>query len=699
MSAFLAAMLALWAGGRDTTASSAVLRAPLDTALVVNFRSAVQPETVYVGQQATYELGVFVDASVRDRLRRMEAIPPEMRGLMAYEPPATLTGFPVRALGRRRYEAHLSLRAVFPIAAGRYVIAPARLAYAMPLSYSFFSREESFELRSDSTVIVAVDPPAAGRPADYSGAVGALRIDARLDSTGARVGDPLRLTLRVSGAGNVKLFPRPAVDVPWATAIPAGDRVVLGRDSITIRGIKEFDWVLTPSQAGRRTLPSIRYPYFDPAARKYAVAVTAPVILTVAPGALAAVDTGAQARRPVFELRAEFRGALPPPLYRRTLFMLVMALVPVPALALAWRQRPRRAPRRRRGTPPDQILRELARRGAGADLRPLRRAFLDAVALRLRAPSSAIAEPEALRNAARRAGTSGATAAAAAAFIAELNAAAFAAERRTVSGAGERALSLYKSIDAESRRWRTPAGAAVLAVTLLLAAAGAAMAMDGNDPAQRFAAGVEDFGRGRYAQATQDFRAVAAAEPRAADAWANFGTAAFAAGDTVHAVAGWQRALRLEPVAGDVRDRLDLIAPAPASAPGAVPPIPPEPLNLAAALLWAAAWTALALRLRRREPVRGASLALTALGAALVIGAAGFLLDARLAYRDLAVARREAPLRIQPALGADRASVLHMAETVQIVAREGPWALVVVERDRIGWLPADALLPLAGAAD
>jgi len=97
--------------------------------------------------------------------------------------------------------------------------------------------------------------------------------------------------------------------------------------------------------------------------------------------------------------------------------------------------------------------------------------------------------------------------------------------------------------------------------------------------------------------------------------------------------------------------------------------------------------------------VRGASLALTALGAAIVIGAAGFLLDARLAYRDLAVARREAPLRIQPALGADRASVLHMAETVQIVAREGPWALVFVDRDRIGWLPADALLPLAGAAD
>jgi len=161
----IAALVALLlaAPGDTVRAAGAVLRVPLDTAQVVNFRTAVAPETVYVGQQATYELGVFIDESVRDRLRRMEALPPEMRGLMAYEPPASLTGFPMRAIGRRRYEAHVSLRAVFPLAAGRYAIAPARLVYAMPLSYSFFSREESFELRSDSTVIVAIDPRRARR--------------------------------------------------------------------------------------------------------------------------------------------------------------------------------------------------------------------------------------------------------------------------------------------------------------------------------------------------------------------------------------------------------------------------------------------------------------------------------------------------------------------------------------------------------
>jgi hypothetical protein len=157
---------------------------------------------------------------------------------------------------------------------------------------------------------------------------------------------------------------------------------------------------------------------------------------------------------------------------------------------------------------------------------------------------------------------------------------------------------------------------------------------------------------------------------------------------------GWQRALRLEPLAADVRERLDLLAPAPATAPGSVPPVPPLPLIAAAALLWTASWSAMALRLRRRERMLAGSLALTALGAALLLGVAGGFVDARLSAHGLAVARHDAPLRILPALGAERASVLHTAETVRVVQHAAPWARVRVDRDRDGWVEDDALLPL-----
>jgi uncharacterized protein YgiM (DUF1202 family) len=40
--------------------------------------------------------------------------------------------------------------------------------------------------------------------------------------------------------------------------------------------------------------------------------------------------------------------------------------------------------------------------------------------------------------------------------------------------------------------------------------------------------------------------------------------------------------------------------------------------------------------------------------------------------------------------------VLHLGETVRVIARDGAWANVRVDRDRDGWVPGEALLPLAG---
>ena len=153
MIAALLSMLVLGAVPNADTVGRApaiVTRAPIDTSAPVNFRVLATPDTVYVGQQATYELGVFLDGSVRDRMRRMEAIAPEMRGMMAYEPPAPLAGFPARVVAQHHYEAHVYQRAIFPLTAGRLAIPPARLVYAMPLTYSFFSHSRSPSLYAEA---------------------------------------------------------------------------------------------------------------------------------------------------------------------------------------------------------------------------------------------------------------------------------------------------------------------------------------------------------------------------------------------------------------------------------------------------------------------------------------------------------------------------------------------------------------------
>src|SRR5690606_10529544 len=108
------------------------------------------------------------------------------------------------------YEAHVFERAIFPLTAGTITIPAARLSYSLPISRSFFSREESFALRTEPVRLVALAPPDEGRPAGFTGAVGSnLVLQLTADAAGARVGDPLLVTGRIFGSGNVGLLPRP----------------------------------------------------------------------------------------------------------------------------------------------------------------------------------------------------------------------------------------------------------------------------------------------------------------------------------------------------------------------------------------------------------------------------------------------------------------------------------------------------------
>ncbi len=189
-----------------------VARARVDTSLEVNLRSLAMAETVYVGQQANYEVAVFLNQIVRDRLKRNPTFfPPEIQSMLAYDIPSQSNATYAKA-GSRCFDALVYQRAIFPLQAGRFVIPPAQLVYALPTSSGFFSREESRELQTDSAVVIAVEPPAMGRPTDYQGAVGGTtsRVTARVDTCGARAwayqcSSPCALP----GRGNVQALSAP----------------------------------------------------------------------------------------------------------------------------------------------------------------------------------------------------------------------------------------------------------------------------------------------------------------------------------------------------------------------------------------------------------------------------------------------------------------------------------------------------------
>ena len=671
-----------------------VARARIDTSLQVNFRAITEPDTVYVGQQANYEVAVFLNETVRDRLRRNPTFyPPDMQSMLAYDLPPVTGEVPRRRVGTRCFDALVYQRALFPLVPGRVAIPPAQLVYSLPLSASFFSREESHELLTDSTVIVAIEPPAAGRPAEYTGAVGSLAISSRLDATHGRVGDPMLFTVRISGTGNVKLFPPPAIDIPWASLVRADERVRVDSAARRIRGSKEFEWLLTPRIAGELDIPPIRYGFFNPDTRRYEVIASSGTRVNVAPGSLASLDTGRS--ETLLAVRARYRGPLPPPPHEGPYYWLALALAPVPAMIGGLRRkRPRMTASSSVGA-----LRALGKSPALArDPCQVRRAYVGALAERLGLNPETFTKPGALARALRRAGVGNETAADAERFLRQLDEAAYSLAGSLPAEAASRAQTIFHAADREALprgELRLPP-VIVLLIAAIPVAAGTASARSASDAARDFERGVAAYRAHRFPIARTAFLNAARAEPLAADAWANLGTAAWATADTATAVIGWQRALRLEPGADDVRERLDLVQSSSFGALGFVPAVAPAPLLWTAAVGWWIAWgigaAVLFDRLPRRPATRRWAYASGTLAAILLLVALD--VDRTLQARDLGVLRRTTRLSSDPALLGETRGTAIVGEVARATRREGAWTHVVLDGGRDGWVASGDLASL-----
>jgi Flp pilus assembly protein TadD len=682
-------------GATTVTIPPIVTHAPFDPTAPVSVAATLTPDTVYVGEQFTYQVAVFVDEAVRNRLRRTPGFaPPELRGMLAYDLSPVRGILPTRKIGDRRFEPHLYQRAIFPLVAGTHVIPSAELQYSLPLSYSFFSREESRVLRTDSLIVVARDVPTDGRPADYAGAVGVLALGASIGKGAPRVGDPSVLTLKVTGTGNIKMLPRPSIAIPWAALVAAQERVTVDWSSEVIRGSKEFDWVITPHVAGRQELPALRYAFFNPKTKQYEIALSPPETLTVSPGGLIANDSAAADTVPLLPLRATYRGAPAPPLQTYPGYWLLLVGAPVPALLTALARRPRK----RKVPSAATILRSLkVRKKTQLPAGDVRRAYVNALAQRLQLTPGALATRAEFARALRRSGVSSQTTELAITLLGELDGAAYGTRPAAMSGLLRRAQESYAAVDAEARVLGTNVSIgtnAVLMAAMMVVGAGAAVfAATQTEEHQLFGLGAQQYEGRRFVDAEHTFGEITRLAPGAPDAWANFGTAAWAASDTAAAVVGWQRALRLEPLARDVRSNLAIVQSPRLGSFAWVPPVPVSVLVIAIAVLWVGAWL---LALARAAGVgigRGAATAMAS--AALLLASGAIVLDERLASRDIAVVRETTMLRALPALGADGVLSLHPGEMARRLSRRGEWALVRLQSGREGWVEAPMLIPIA----
>lgn len=272
-------------------------------------RAKVDRDTVYVNQQVTWTLGFYTDGRL-DLMRTPEYSPPPAEAFWAEELPAQQSSY--KQVNGRRYLVNEVKRAFFASAPGEYKIGQARIDIVID-DFGRGSRDRSFDdffnrsfgsfgfgkpasLKTQEIVVTVLPLPSRGRPARFSGLVGrGLELSVQTDKQTAQVGEPINLTLEVSGEGNFKTMSAPALEPPDGFKVyESGTSSDLFKKDLVVSGRKKYEYVLIPQIEGEKSIRPVSLSYFDPMAKVYRTVQSAPIALDIKPG------TVEEGRRVVF---------------------------------------------------------------------------------------------------------------------------------------------------------------------------------------------------------------------------------------------------------------------------------------------------------------------------------------------------------------------------------------------------------------
>jgi len=243
--------------------------------------------------------------------------------------------------GKTFYVFEIKKSILFPTRSGEATIEPATFSMAIRGSSdpfdSFFFRTTDTIRRTSKPVTLQVKPlPTAGKPPDFSGAVGQFELALEVEKETVAAGDPLTVDVVVAGRGNLKTVEVPELPTPQSfRAYDPKTEEKLNAAASGFGGEKRWEFVLVPSSPGRYQLGPLSFSYFDPVEERYLEAEAGPVTLEVeGPTAI----TGAPVAAPRSEVKLLQRdvrylkpapaelGAARTPFYRSGLFYATLAL-------------------------------------------------------------------------------------------------------------------------------------------------------------------------------------------------------------------------------------------------------------------------------------------------------------------------------------------------------------------------------------
>lgn len=230
-------------------------------------RTVVEPKEAVVGQQ------VVMNVYLYRRIRIDE-------WTVSREP--TTEGFWVEDLGRTQQEARqfvdqtmyvvhqVKRTALFPLREGTLTIGAPRIEART--GFSFFSRRASTVVREGVPVqLIVRSLPEKGRPESFEAEnIGRFEIKARVDRRTSKIGEPVTLTVVVSGRGNLRKVKIPPLEeIEGARVYEPRVNDAVAAQGGQLVGERRWEYLILPQKEGNLELPCVELGFFDPDAKQY----------------------------------------------------------------------------------------------------------------------------------------------------------------------------------------------------------------------------------------------------------------------------------------------------------------------------------------------------------------------------------------------------------------------------------------------
>ena len=150
---------------------------------------------------------------------------------------------------------------------------------------NMITKNISYSTQSEVKNVRVKALPEAGKPLDFTGAVGEFDFTVAANKNVLKANDAAQIKVEVSGKGNLKLFEIPKITTPPELEVYTPEHQENVSTSLNgLRGSVSDIYTVVPQYKGKYKIPEVSFSYFNPTEEAYKTITIDPIIVDVTEG-------------------------------------------------------------------------------------------------------------------------------------------------------------------------------------------------------------------------------------------------------------------------------------------------------------------------------------------------------------------------------------------------------------------------------